>query len=136
MNRKIFDRQILLFDGVCNLCNGLVQFIIKRDPEAYFKFASLQSETGKAVLREFGLPEDNLDTFIYVRGDEVFTKSDAGLETLGDLGRGWQLLYGFIIVPRFIRNIFYNLVARSRYAIFGKQTECIIPTPMLRSRFL
>ena len=136
MNKSEFDRQILLFDGVCNLCNGLVQFTIKRDPEAHFKFASLQSEAGRAILREFGLPQDDLDTFVYVRGDEAFTKSDAGLETLGDLGRGWRLLYAFILVPRFIRNFFYDLVARSRYSIFGKQTECMIPTPELKSRFL
>jgi predicted DCC family thiol-disulfide oxidoreductase YuxK len=127
---------ILLFDGVCNLCNGIVQFTIKRDPREKFKFASLQSASGQELLKQRGLPLDDFDSFVYIRGDQFFVKSSAGLNVLKDLGGIWKLFYVFIILPRSFRDFVYNMVAKSRYKIFGKRETCMIPTPELRERFL
>ncbi len=91
---------ILLFDGVCNLCNGIVQFTIKRDPKAKFKFASLQSASGQALLKQFGLPKDDFDSFVFIHGNKCFLKSSAGLHVLKELGGVLKLLFVFIIVPR------------------------------------
>ena len=127
---------ILLFDGVCNLCNSIVQFTIKRDPEGKFKFASLQSESGQGLLKKFGLPRDDFDSFVYIKGDKYFLKSSAGLHVLKDLGGIWKLFYVFIIVPKTVRDLFYNIIAKSRYKIFGKRDSCMIPTPKMNERFL
>jgi predicted DCC family thiol-disulfide oxidoreductase YuxK len=127
---------ILLFDGVCNLCNYTVQFIIKRDPKGKFQFASLQSEIGKELLKKFNLPEGSLDSFVFIKGDKYFLKSSAGLRVLKELGGVWKLLYVFIIFPRPIRDFIYNIVAKTRYKIFGRQDTCMIPTPETTQRFL
>ena len=129
-------KPILLFDGVCNLCNRLVQFIIKRDPRATFRFASLQSESGQALLESFELPKDKLDTFVYLRGEKIYLKSSAVLHVLKDLGGGWKLLYVFIIVPKPLRDLVYTLVSKTRYNIFGKKDQCMIPSKDISSRFL
>lgn len=128
--------QIILFDGVCNLCNGFVQFIIKRDPEAKFKFASIQSESGQSLLNKLGLPTNDFDSFVYIKGDTYFLKSSAGLNVLKDLGGVWQLFNVFVIIPIFIRDFFYNFIAKTRYKIFGKRDTCMIPTPEIKQRFL
>lgn len=128
--------QILLFDGVCNLCNGLVQFIIKRDPKARFKFAALQSEAGQATLKKYNLPMDDIDSFVYLRGDKIYLRSTAGLNVLKDLGGIWQLCYVLIVFPKSIRDFFYDGIAKSRYNIFGRTDSCMVPTPELQSRFL
>ncbi|MCH5600755.1 thiol-disulfide oxidoreductase DCC family protein [Niabella ginsengisoli] len=99
-------KHIILFDGVCNLCNGAVQYVIKRDKEGIFKFASLQSEAGKNFLSKSGLPEDHLKSFVYINDDKVYTKSDAALKVAGKLSFPTKLLSVFMIVPRFIRNFF------------------------------
>ena len=130
------ETQILLFDGVCNLCNGIVQFTIKRDRGEKFKFASLQSGSGQTLLKKFGLPTDDFDSFVYIKGDKYFLKSTAGLHLLKDLGVIWKLFYFFIIFPRPLRDLFYNIIARSRYRIFGKRNTCMIPTPKMNQRFL
>jgi len=130
------EPQILLFDGICNLCNGAVQFIIKRDPEGKFKFAALQSEAGKKMLVKLGLPTDYMNSMVYIHGNNYYTKSTAALHVLKDLGSAWKLAYGFMILPRFVRNFFYNIIAKTRYRIFGKRDYCMIPTPELKSRFL
>ena len=127
--------RILLFDGVCNLCNGLVQFTIKRDPNGSFKFASLQSDAGQSILRHFGLNQNDLDTFVYVRNGHAYIKSDAGFYTCLDLGWPWKLAFAFILVPRPIRDWIYDRVASSRYAIFGKKDQCMIPTADITNRF-
>lgn len=129
-------KRILLFDGVCNLCNGIVQFTIKRDPEGKFKFASLQSESGQTLLKERGLPTNDYDSFVYIKGDNYFLKSSAGLHVLRDLGGIWQLFYVFIIFPKPLRDFIYGLIAKTRYKIFGKRETCMIPTPELKERFL
>jgi predicted DCC family thiol-disulfide oxidoreductase YuxK len=130
------NHPIVLFDGVCNLCNSSVQFIIKKDKKKIFRFASLQGETGQALLQKFKLPTDNFNSFILVEEDTIYTKSTGALRMLKKLGGAWSLLYGFILVPAFIRNAVYNWVASNRYKWFGKQESCMIPTPELRSRFL
>ncbi len=126
---------ILLFDGVCNLCNGFVQFMIKRDPKRKFTFASLQSESAQKLLARFGLPKDDFDSFVLIKGDKYFLKSTAALTVLKELGGFWSLFYVFIVLPRRFRDFIYNTVAKSRYRIFGKRNECMMPTPELQSRF-
>jgi predicted DCC family thiol-disulfide oxidoreductase YuxK len=127
---------ILLFDGVCNLCNGLVQFMIKRDPKRKFKFASLQSNSAQKLLDRFGLPKNEFDSFVLIKGDKYFLKSTAVLLVLKELGGFWRLFYAFTVLPRSFRDFIYDRVAKSRYRIFGKRDQCMIPTPDLQSRFL
>ena len=130
------NENILLFDGVCNLCNGLVLFIIKRDPAGKFKFASLQSEIGQQWLTRIGLIKNEFESFVFIQKDQYYLKSTAALKMLRELGGVWKVFYVFILLPRPIRDFFYDLIARSRYRIFGKRDVCMIPTPGLRKRFL
>ena len=127
---------VILFDGVCNLCNSSVLFIIKRDPKAKFKFASLQSEFGKSHLEKFGLPVTELNSVLLIKDGKLFQKSNAALEIAKQLGGGWPVFYVFKLVPAFLRDGFYNWIARNRYRWFGKKDACMIPTPELKSRFL
>ncbi|HAM81839.1 thiol-disulfide oxidoreductase DCC family protein [Ornithinibacillus bavariensis] len=128
-------RRVILFDGVCNFCNSSVQFIIKRDPTAKFHFASLQSEIGQQLLNDYQIPKD-IDSFIYLEGEEVYVQSTAALKVSKELKGLWKLCYVFIVVPRPIRNIFYNLFAKNRYSWFGKRESCMIPSQLDRQRFL
>ena len=130
------SENILLFDGICNLCNGAVRFVIKRDPDRKFKFAALQSVTGMQWLAKFGLPVEGADSFVLVQRNRVYLRSSAVLRVLKEIGGIWKLFYVFMIIPKPIRDFFYNLVARSRYRIFGKQEFCMVPTPDLQDRFL
>ena len=130
------NKPVLLFDGVCNLCNGVVQFVIKRDPEGRFKFSSLQSNTGQELLEKFNLPTTDFESFVLIEGDRYYKKSTAALRLFKKLGGGWQLLYAFMIIPAPIRDFFYSLVANNRYKVFGRADQCWIPTPDLRARFL
>ena len=130
------EAHILLFDGVCNLCNSIVQFIIKRDPKGKFKFSSLQSESGQALLRQFGLPTNDFDSFVFISGDKYFLKSSAGLHVLKELGGVWKVFFMFIIFPRPLRDFIYNIIAKTRYRIFGKRDTCMVPTPDIKQRFL
>lgn len=127
---------IILFDGVCNLCNNSVQFVIKHDEQGKFKFAALQSETGQALLKQYGLPQTGVDSFVLVQNEKVYLKSTAALYVAKQLDGPVKLLIGFIIVPAFIRNAVYNLIAKNRYKWFGKKDHCMIPTPALKARFL
>lgn len=130
------EHPILLFDGVCNLCDGLVQFIIKRDPKGTFRFASLQSPLGQNLAKEAGLDPQELGTAIlYYQGKFQF-KSDMALGVASQLGGLWPILGVFKIVPAFFRNGIYNWVAKNRYRWFGKKEQCMIPSPDLKSRFL
>ena len=129
-------RQIILFDGVCNLCNGAVQFVIKHDPHAKFTFASLQSDTGKKLLEAHNLPSNQLNSFVLIQEERTYTKSTAALKVVMQLTGLIKLLYGFIIVPVFIRNAVYQLIANNRYKWFGKKEACMIPSPSLKQRFL
>ena len=131
-----YKDQIVLFDGVCNLCNSTVKFIIARDPSAVFRFAPLQSLAGKALLAKYNLSEDNLESFVYIRKGQAQTRSSAALLVLKDIGGFWSVLYGFIIIPRPIRDWAYDIIARSRYSIFGRMESCMVPTPDIKKRFL
>lgn len=130
------EPNILLFDGVCNLCNGFVKFIIKRDPKGKFRFASLQSEKGQELLQKFNLPTEDFHSFVFIQGDQYYLRSTAALNVLRVLGGFWKPFYAFIIIPRPIRDFFYRIVAKSRYKLFGKKDSCMIPTPELKERFL
>lgn len=126
---------VLLFDGVCNLCNGAVQFVIKRDKKAVFRFAALQSAFGQKVLKENKLPQSHFDTFILIADNKIYTKSTAALKVAQALGGFWKLLHVLIIIPKPIRDFLYTLIAKNRYKLFGKKEACMIPTPELKSRF-
>lgn len=130
------DHPVLLFDGVCNLCSGFVQFVIKIDPKGKFRFASLQSDLGQEILQAAGMSTDDLGTVVLVKDGDVYTHSDVALESARILGGGWQLFYVFKILPRFLRDGIYNWVARNRYRWFGKKEACWLPTPDLKRRFL
>jgi predicted DCC family thiol-disulfide oxidoreductase YuxK len=130
------SQPVILFDGVCNLCNRGVQFIIKKDKKKHFRFASLQGKAGQEFLKKFDLPASVFNSFILIDEDKIYTRSSAGLRVAKKLGGALKLLYGFMIVPRFIRDAVYNLIAKNRYKWFGRKDECMIPTPELRERFL
>ena len=125
---------VVLFDGVCNLCNGVVQFIIPLDADGQFRFASQQSGAGQKLLAEHGLP--GMATVVLIGDGRVFTKSDAVLEIARRLGTPWSLLHAFRFLPRSLRDAVYDLIARYRYRIFGRRESCWLPTPELRARFL
>ena len=127
---------IILFDGVCNLCAGSVQFILKHDTQQQFHFGTLQGAFGQQVLQQQGLPAADLQSFILLEGSTIYTRSTAALRVLKHLGGGWRLLYAFILVPEGVRDVFYKLIARNRYKWFGKKTECWLPKPEWKERFL
>ncbi len=127
---------ILLFDGICNLCNRMVQFVIKRDKNGKFRFASLQSAAGQAQLHKWKLPQENFTSFVYINDEKVYLRSTAVLQALKELGGMWQLFYVFKIIPAFLRDPLYDFLAKRRYKIFGRKDECMIPTPEIRQRFL
>ena len=127
--------RLVLFDGVCNFCNGAVNFIIRHDGEKKFKFAPLQSEIGQQMQAKYGIGED-VDSIILVENDQAYTHSTAGLRVAKGLGSIWSLGYVFIIVPSFIRDFFYRLFAKYRYRLFGRTEACMQPTPDVRERFL
>jgi predicted DCC family thiol-disulfide oxidoreductase YuxK len=129
-------KSIILFDGVCNFCNGAVQFIIKRDKKNRYSFAALQSDAGRKLLEEYHLPVDNLSTFILIEGGMAYSKSTAGLRIAKHLSGLWAVLYPLIIIPAFLRDILYNFIAKNRYRWYGRMDECMIPTPEIRARFL
>lgn len=130
------NKSIILFDGVCNLCNDAVQFIVKRDKKNQFHFASLQSEAGQHLLAKHILPLNDYNSFVLIEDDKVYTRSLAALRIAKKLKGLWPLLYGFIIVPKFIRDGIYKWIAKNRYRWFGKQDSCMVPTHELRARFL
>ncbi|WP_027084277.1 thiol-disulfide oxidoreductase DCC family protein [Cohnella panacarvi] len=127
---------IALIDGQCVMCNAISQWYIERDSADVFRFASLQSSVGRGLLREGGMPESGMDTFVLIDGGRYYTRSTAALRALRRLGGRWRLVYGAIIVPKFIRDGVYRYIARNRYRWFGKAESCPIPTPQLRGKFL
>ena len=129
------EKAIVLFDGVCNLCSASVQFIIERDKHGYFKFASLQSETGQALLKKHNLPTNSFASVIMVENGTLYTHSTAALRIARHLDGAWKALYGLIVVPKFIRDRVYSFVADNRYRWFGKEESCWLPTPDLKARF-
>ncbi|MBV9963124.1 MAG: thiol-disulfide oxidoreductase DCC family protein [Parafilimonas sp.] len=131
----VYDHPVILFDGVCNLCNSGVQFVIRHDPEHIFRFASLQSTYGQQILSKYDLPLNNYNSFILLTNHKIYTRSSAALMVAKQLQGFIKLLYIFIAAPKFIRDGIYNIIAKNRYKWFGKKNECWIPTPELKSLF-
>jgi predicted DCC family thiol-disulfide oxidoreductase YuxK len=127
---------IVLFDGVCNLCSGSVQFLLRRDPGGRFRFASLQSQVGEELLAKLGIDRRVVDSVILVEGDRWYKESDAALGIARQLPGAWKLLTAFRLIPRPLRDAAYRLIARNRYRWFGRTEACWLPTPELRERFL
>ena len=126
---------IILFDGVCNFCDQSVQFIIKRDRVGFYKFASLQSDIGQKLLEQHEVPNDT-DSFLFIKNNKVYSKSTAALHVVRNLDGLWKVLYPLLIIPRPIRDFFYNILAKNRYKWFGKKESCTLPSPEIRNRFL
>jgi predicted DCC family thiol-disulfide oxidoreductase YuxK len=128
---------VVLFDGECNLCNGYVQFILRRDKAKRFRFASLQSPVAQRLLKESGRKWEELpDSIVLVEGGKVYVKSTAALRIAKGLGGLWPVLSVFLIVPTALRNMIYDWIARNRYKWFGKREECMLPTVETKERFL
>lgn len=127
---------MIFFDGICNLCNASVNFVIDRDAKGFFRFAPLQSEFAKSTLKDFQVDSSELESIVFLANEKVYRRSRAALEIAKKMSGLWPMLYGFIVIPGFIRNFFYDLIARNRYKWFGKQDTCRIPTPELKSRFI
>ncbi|WP_422008912.1 thiol-disulfide oxidoreductase DCC family protein [Roseivirga pacifica] len=135
-NSSIENQDVLLFDGVCNLCNGAVNFIIDHDPKGHFKFAALQSDFGQEKLKELGYNQQEFDSLVLLSEDKVYKKSSAALRIAKKLSGLYPLLYVFIIIPPFIRHGVYDIIAKNRYKWWGKRDSCRMPTPELRARFV
>ncbi len=127
---------IILFDGVCNLCNSSVNFIIDRDKKNKYKFASLQSETGQKYLNKFCLNSKEFDSIVLIENEKYYLRSEAVIKIAKNFNGLWKLLYGFIIIPEPIRDYFYDILANNRYKWFGKKDSCRVPTPELKEKFL
>lgn len=131
------QKKIILFDGVCNLCNGAVQFIIKHDKKDIFRFVALQSDLGKKICNYIGVDQTKIDSIIlYNPGAAYYYKSTAIIEIANDLGRFYSLLSFFKIFPEKLRNYIYDYIAKNRYKWYGKKESCMIPTPELKAKFL
>jgi predicted DCC family thiol-disulfide oxidoreductase YuxK len=136
MEAEMADKAVVLFDGVCNLCNWSVQFIIKHDPNAYFKFASIQSPAGQRLLQKLRVNPEEIDSFILVEEPSWSVRSDAALGVAKHLSGSWPLVTVLRIIPRGVRDWGYNLVAENRYKWFGKPNSCIMPSKELLARFV
>lgn len=130
------DKPIILFDGVCNLCNWSVQFIINRDPGANFNFTSTQSQTGQCLLQEQGAYFQAINSFVLIEGESYLVKSDAALKVAQNLSGWWPLLTILQVIPRVVRDWAYDIIARNRYKWFGQQNSCMLSSKELRDRFL
>ena len=135
MNKQ-FTHSIILFDGVCNLCNGAVNFVIKRDPGNVFKFAPLQEKQGALLLKTHAIDIQKLDSIVLIENGNVYTKSSAALRIARKMSNLWPLFFVLLIIPSFIRDGVYDFIAKNRYKWFGKKEQCMIPTPGLREKFL
>jgi predicted DCC family thiol-disulfide oxidoreductase YuxK len=129
---------VILFDGVCNLCNASINFIIDRDTHNRFVFAALQSESGRKFIQQhqIAIPDNDYDSLILIKEGKVYKKSTAALKIARELSGLWPVFYAFIIIPAAIRDIFYTLIARNRYRLFGKSDSCRLPSPELSRKFI
>ena len=131
------NKQLILFDGVCNLCNTSIQYVIKHDKNNLFMFAPLQGEIGKKIIKKFKIDTSKTDSILlYTENSNLFSKSTAALKIASKLSFPTNLLSVFLITPSCIRNGAYNYIAKNRYKWYGKQNECMIPTKELKSKFL
>lgn len=129
-------KKIILFDGICNLCNSTIIFVIKRDRKNIFQFAALQSEPGQILMKKHRLNPGQMDSIVLIEGDKHWKKSAAALRIARELSGIWPALYIFMIIPRFFRDFIYDSIANNRYRWFGKKDQCMIPTPELEEKFL
>ena len=132
----INQKQIILFDGVCNFCNFWVNFVIKRDKKDLFRFAALQSEKSKQLTNRFNFDTSNLDTFVLIAGDKFFTKSTAALMICKELNGLVKITYPLIFLPKFFRDFIYDMIAKNRYKLFGRRDTCRVPTEAEKKKFL
>ena len=130
------DKPVIFFDGVCNYCNSMVNFVIRQDKKKVFRFAALQSKAGQQVLKEWNLPPEEFDSFLVLDNGKLYSRSTAVLQVANKLPWYWKWSQLFRILPRFMRDGAYNIIARNRYKWFGKKDQCMIPTPDVRERFL
>ena len=130
------EKSIIIFDGVCNFCNSSVNFMMKRDKQNQFLFTPNQNEAGQKILAEQNRDVLNISTFFLYENGKIYSKSTAALKVARQLSFPWFLLYGFIVVPAFLRDIIYDFIAKNRYKWFGKKESCRMPTPEERAKFL
>ena len=130
------DRHIVIFDGVCNFCNGAVNFIIKRDPGGRFAFTPMQSDIGQELIAKYGATMVGVDTFLLIKDGQCFERTDAAFEITKELTGIWYWFRVLRVLPRPIRDYFYRLFARNRYKLFGRRETCMVPTARIRERFL
>lgn len=131
------DKKIILFDGVCNLCDASVQFIIKHDAKDIFRFVAIQSELGQEIIKYLGIDTSKTDSIIlYEPGIAYYFKAEAALRIARELKSWHSILYGFMFIPDGIKNSVYDYIAKNRYKWYGKKEACMIPTPELKAKFL
>ena len=128
--------KVILFDGVCKLCNAWSNFIIKHDRHRVFKLCSVQSKEGKQILLHFGLPSETYETMLYVEGNQSFQKSEAFFQIITQLGYPWKIVCIFKVIPKPLRDWMYDRIALNRYSLFGKYDYCTLPSPDHEARFL
>ena len=130
------NNNVVVFDGVCNLCSRGVRIIIRRDYKNKFLFTPLQSKTGARLLADHGIETEHVKTILLIKDGKAYTKSDAVFEIVSEFKSGWKFLLIFRIIPRVIRDYAYDVVARNRYRLFGKKDQCMIPSPDIKAKFL
>lgn len=130
------NNNIILFDGVCNFCNAVTNFIIRQDKKKIFRFAAFQSTVGQKILKQLNFSLDSFETFLFIANGKIYKKSNAALRLYNKLSWYWKWTQLFWIFPRFFRDWIYDIIARNRYKWFGKREECMVPTAELKERFL
>jgi predicted DCC family thiol-disulfide oxidoreductase YuxK len=130
------ENPVILFDGVCNFCNGAINFVLKQDRKSVFRFAPLQSEAGRRLLQQYNLPTEEFESFVLIDQGKVYKKSNAALRVMNKLPWYWKEAQIFRLIPTIFRDAIYDFIARNRYKWFGKKDQCMVPTPEMRSRFL
>jgi len=130
------ENAIILFDGVCNFCNGAINFVLKQDKKGVFRFAPLQSEAGQRLLKQYNLSTAEFDSFVLIDNGKIYKKSSASLRVMNKLPWYWKEAQLLRIIPTAFRDAIYDFIAKNRYKWFGKKEQCMIPTPEMRNRFL
>ena len=130
------EKSIILFDGVCNVCNGFVNFLILRDEKDQFQFGSLQSQKVKELLHQYHFDADDLSTVILIEHNKLYPQSTAVLKIFRQMSGAWPLMYAFIIIPKALRDFIYQIIARNRYTLFGRKNSCMVPAPEWKAKFV
>ena len=134
--RQIDNRDFIIFDGVCVLCNGWVKFVLRFDRQENFSFVIAQSDLGEQIYKELGLKSDDYDTFVIVRNGKMYTKLDGVFALTSTIGWPWKIVSIGRILPKGFKDWIYDRVAKNRYALFGKKDTCMMPTPDVKARFI